>query len=51
VACFLLESNRSFSFFFFEGNVTYQSVWLDGVEKEINQTVPSAFALNWGQHC
>jgi hypothetical protein len=31
-----------------EGNVTYQSVWLDGVEKGINETVPSAFALKWG---
>ena len=31
-----------------EGNVTYQSVWLDGVEKVINETVPSAFALKWG---
>ncbi|MFP5235236.1 MAG: hypothetical protein ACLGSD_04985 [Acidobacteriota bacterium] len=30
------------------GNVTYQSVWLDGVEQDINQTVPSAFALGWG---
>ena len=31
-----------------EGNVTYQSVWLDGVEQVINATVPSAFALGWG---
>jgi hypothetical protein len=30
------------------GNVTYSSVWLDGVESEINATVPSAFALGWG---
>jgi len=30
------------------GNVTYQSVWLDGVEQAINATVPSAFALGWG---
>ncbi|MFP5227490.1 MAG: hypothetical protein ACLGXA_07645 [Acidobacteriota bacterium] len=30
------------------GNVTYQSVWLDGVEQDINVTVPSAFALGWG---
>jgi hypothetical protein len=30
------------------GNVTYNSVWLDGVEQPINATVPSAFALGWG---
>ncbi len=30
------------------GNVTYQSVWLDGTEQDINGTVPSAFALGWG---
>lgn len=30
------------------GNVTYKSVWLDGVESVINATVPSAFALGWG---
>jgi len=30
------------------GNVTYQSVWLDGAEQDINATVPSAFALGWG---
>ncbi len=30
------------------GNVTYQSVWLDGVEQDLNITVPSAFALHWG---
>jgi hypothetical protein len=29
------------------GNVTYHSVWLDGVEQPINATVPSAFALGW----
>jgi hypothetical protein len=29
------------------GNVTYHSVWLDGVESKINATVPSAFALGW----
>jgi len=29
------------------GNVTYKSVWLDGVEQDINVTVPSAFALGW----
>ncbi len=31
------------------GNVTYKSVWLDGVQSVINATVPSAFALGWGQ--
>ncbi len=30
------------------GNVTYNSVWLDGTEQQINKTVPSAFALGWG---
>ena len=30
------------------GNVTYNSVWLDAVEQQINTTVPSAFALGWG---
>jgi hypothetical protein len=30
-----------------EGAVTYQSVWLDGVEQDIYATVPSAFALGW----
>ena len=30
------------------GNVTYKSVWLDGVEEDIDATVPSAFALGWG---
>ncbi len=29
------------------GNVTYKAVWLDGVEQDLNVTVPSAFALNW----
>jgi len=29
------------------GTVTYQSVWLDGVQGSINATVPSAFALGW----
>ena len=29
------------------GNVTYQSVWLDGTEQPINATVPSSFALGW----
>ena len=30
------------------GNVTYKSVWFDGVEQDINATAPSAFALSWG---
>lgn len=30
------------------GNVTYEAVWLDGNEQDINQTVPSAVALKWG---
>ena len=29
------------------GNVTYESVWLDGAEQSLNATVPSAFALGW----
>jgi hypothetical protein len=29
------------------GNVTYQSVWLDGAQSALNVTVPSAFALGW----
>ena len=29
------------------GNVTYQSVWFDGSEQDINATVPSAFSLGW----
>jgi hypothetical protein len=29
------------------GNVTYHSVWLDGVEAPINQTVNSDFDLRW----
>jgi len=29
------------------GNVTYQSVWLDGNQQQINATVPSAFVLGW----
>ena len=29
------------------GDVTYQSVWLDGNQQQINATVPSAFALAW----
>jgi hypothetical protein len=31
-----------------EGNVTYDSVWLDNTQQSINATVPSAFALGWG---
>jgi len=31
-----------------DGNVTYQSVWLDGVQSNIYETVPSAFTLRWG---
>jgi hypothetical protein len=30
------------------GHVTYQSIWLDGLEQPINETVPSAFSLGWG---
>jgi hypothetical protein len=30
------------------GSVTYQSVWFDGVQHDLNATVPSAFALGWG---
>jgi|KBSSwiStaDraftv2_1062776.scaffolds.fasta_scaffold07830_2 hypothetical protein len=30
------------------GNVTYKYVTFDGVQKNINETVPSAFALGWG---
>lgn len=29
------------------GNVTYHSVWLDGIEAPINKTVFSAFSLRW----
>ncbi len=29
------------------GNVTYQSVWFDGVEEDVYDTVPSSFALGW----
>ena len=29
------------------GNVTYKSVWFDGVKQDIDVTVPSAFALGW----
>ena len=30
------------------GNVTYKYVTFDGAQKNINDTVPSAFALGWG---
>jgi Chitobiase/beta-hexosaminidase C-terminal domain len=30
------------------GNITYHSVWLDGVESPINATVFGAFSLGWG---
>jgi hypothetical protein len=30
------------------GNVDYKSVWLDGVEQDLNVTTNSAFALGWG---
>jgi hypothetical protein len=29
------------------GNVTYNSVWLDSVQQQINETTPSAFGLGW----
>jgi len=29
------------------GNVTYKSVWLDGVRQDLNVTTNSAFALGW----
>lgn len=31
------------------GNITYKSVWFDGVQQDIGVTVPSAFALGWGK--
>jgi hypothetical protein len=31
-----------------DGNATYKYVVFDGVQKNINETVPSAFALGWG---
>jgi hypothetical protein len=31
-----------------EGNVTYEYVMFDGVQKTLNETTPSAFALGWG---
>ncbi|HUA98376.1 MAG TPA: hypothetical protein VMA34_08625 [Terracidiphilus sp.] len=30
------------------GTVTYNSVWLDGLEQDLHATVSSAFALGWG---
>ncbi len=30
------------------GNVTYHSIWFDGVESDIDLTVPSSFSLGWG---
>lgn len=30
------------------GTVTYNSVWLDSVEQDLNATASSAFALGWG---
>lgn len=30
-----------------DGNVTYKTVTLDGIQQKINETVPSAFALGW----
>ncbi len=29
------------------GNATYQSLWFDNVEQDLNVTVPDAFALGW----
>jgi hypothetical protein len=29
------------------GNVTYKSIWLDGLEEDLDVTVPSAFSLGW----
>lgn len=31
-----------------QGNITYKSIWLDGVEQDLNATVPGAFTLGWG---
>ena len=31
------------------GNVTYESVWFDGTEQAINQTVLSGYSLGWGK--
>jgi len=33
------------------GNVTYHSVWFDGVEQPINKTVNSEFSLGWALGC
>jgi hypothetical protein len=30
------------------GNITYHSVWLDGAESAINETVFGAASLGWG---
>jgi hypothetical protein len=30
------------------GWVTYHSVWLDGVEQDLNATVFSGYSLGWG---
>ncbi len=30
-----------------DGNVTYQAVYLDGVERELDTTLPSSFTLGW----
>jgi len=30
------------------GHVTYKSIWLDGVQEDIDVKVPSAFSLGWG---
>jgi hypothetical protein len=31
------------------GNVTFKTITFDGIVSEINETVPSSFALGWGQ--
>jgi len=30
-----------------QGNVTYKSIWLDGVQEDLNATEPSSFTLGW----
>lgn len=30
------------------GNITYHTVWLDGVESQLNETVHGSYALGWG---
>lgn len=30
------------------GRITYHSVWLDGVESQLNATVPGSYDLHWG---